>query len=398
MSESKNILIIAPLRTHPCNNGAVTKILNTAHILREAGYEIYYGYIQRDGKVTQEMADYWGYRLKVFKYRHPSVWGTFGQRWRARIRKWLPEGNYAFKRNASIDDWIDLSIEANYKDYLEEIQPCVVLCNYVWLSKVLQWTPPTVLRVIDTHDRFTNRYLVGKKANLPNDWFSTWPSEERKGLARSDRLLAISEDDHTFFKHTLQLHSFYHPPIISIHPKSNTAKPNILFIGNHNAPNTRGLMWFIETCWEKVTQKIPESQLLVVGGVCQKIGDYPNVIKMGYADDLESIYQSCKISINPVPSGSGIPIKCIESLSYHRPVVATSKGARGLDFFGTSCIHTNDTPEAFAKSVIAYLSDVLKWTSAVDQCAGLLRDWNEMSRKNLLACLKNEQLSHQNTR
>ena len=48
-------------------------------------------------------------------------------------------------------------------------------------------------------------------------------------------------------------------------------------------------------------------------------------------EKLEDIYQQARVVINPMLSGTGLPIKTIEALAYSKAVLMTQSGARGLN-------------------------------------------------------------------
>ena len=388
---SRKIVIFAPFLTHPTISGPGTRLLNSASCLKQNGYDLHYAYLDLQGNPSEAMVEFWSGQITPFAYNHPSIHGSKAQRNRFRFRKWLPDGNYALKQNARLDDWFDLSIENQWKAYLSKIQPDTLICHYVWLSKVLEWTPPGFRTIIATHDRFSNRFEVAKKAKRLNDWYSTSPKEELRGLQRADCVIGISEGDHLFFQQTLGLHSVYHPPFTPIQKFNTTKESNLLFIGNKNASNVRAVEWFLENCWERLKKAVPNTQLLLVGNVCEAIKSHEGITKLGRVDDLSDAYSRCKISINPVPSGSGIAIKCLESLSYGLPVVATPEGARGLDDLGDDVVFKTSNPLEFTNRIIDLMTGPDKLEKSSATCSKKLQEWNALSQRNLLKAITPEE-------
>jgi len=266
------------------------------------------------------------------------------------------------------------------------LSPDAVIVNYVWLSKIFDWTPAGIIKILDTHDRFTNRFQVAASAGKLNDWFSTSESEELKGLRRADIVLSINEEDQAFFCNH-GLHSIYHPPTTKISALNKPEKPYILFIGNKNAANTQAVEWFIENCWCSVLGSIPAAKLLLIGDVCDCIPAAKNVVKIGRANDLSVHYRKCRCSINPVSSGSGIAIKCLESIGYHRPVIASPMGARGLRFFENHCVFVCQTPTDYADTLVRILQDDTAFVNAINCCEPLMKEWNHISEQNLTNAL-----------
>ncbi len=385
---NKKLLIFAPFITHPSRSGPITRLLNTVQILRKNGYDIHYAYLETMGPTTDAMAEYWGNRLHILPYRHPSIHGTSSQRWGARLRKYLPSGNYALKQNSCVDAWFDMETIPAWKALVDSIRPDAVIVHYVYLSKALEGLPNNIHKVLDTHDRFTNRYEVAAQAGKVNDWFSTSGKEERKGLKRADTLLAISEEDCRFYQKYFDERVHYHPPFTPIQSVPETDQNTILFIGNQNAANLRAIEWFMDNCWEHIKYEIPDAELNVVGSIAETMSDQEGVNLLGRVDDLAAAYASSRVAINPVPSGSGIAIKCLEAFSYGLPVVATPEGARGLDPFEDKCLFIESDAKLFSAKLTELLQSQTVWEQAHQSCAFLLTDWNNQSEQNLLNALK----------
>jgi polysaccharide biosynthesis protein PslH len=380
----KTIVIFAPFVTHPSKSGPVTRLINSVDVLRSTGHKVFYAYFGLEGETTITMREYWGNQLKIFPYHHPSTSGNFAQRWRARFRKWLPEGNYSLKQNMTIDDWFDFSIREEWESFVDKINPDVVICHYVWLSKILEWLPESVTRIIDTHDRFSNRFKVAEAAGQLNDWYSTYFGEEKKGFRRADKVFSICLEDQEFFKNELKLDSVYYPPSIPLSKVEPPSGNQILFIGNRNAPNTQAMEWFIQNCWTQLRLSTPNISLMLIGNVCNTIPDTAGIEKMGIVDDLGPYYESCKLAINPVPSGSGLAIKCLEAFSYGRPVVATPAGARGLQLFEGNGLFICENPVEFSKTISELLESYENWSNLSRRCNERLDEWNHTSSNNLL--------------
>ena len=53
----------------------------------------------------------------------------------------------------------------------------VVFCSYVFQSKLLEFVPAHVLKVIDTHDKMGDRYEMLRANGLPLEFFSCSPEK-----------------------------------------------------------------------------------------------------------------------------------------------------------------------------------------------------------------------------
>jgi hypothetical protein len=74
-------------------------------------------------------------------------------------------------------------------------------------------------------------------------------------------------------------------------------------------------------------------------------------------DDLSDFYGRVKVCLVPLLNGTGVSLKTMEPLSYGLPVVATTKGARGLGDRNPPNLHVADTAEGFAETTLSLLED-----------------------------------------
>ena len=58
------------------------------------------------------------------------------------------------------------------------------------------------------------------------------------------------------------------------------------------------------------------------GNICSKIDNHKNIIKYGFVDNFDTIYDDAFITICPTKYGSGTKIKINESISNNIPVLA----------------------------------------------------------------------------
>jgi glycosyltransferase involved in cell wall biosynthesis len=125
-------------------------------------------------------------------------------------------------------------------------------------------------------------------------------------------------------------------------------KPNtLIFTGSFRyLANYQAMTWFITKVFPQVLKVIPTTQLIITG-------DHANL---------------------PLPSR----LKILEAMAIGIPVVATSKGAEGLDAISGKHLFVQDTPDEFAASIIALLTDpILRNSMAISgqRLIGEKYDW-----------------------
>lgn len=112
-------------------------------------------------------------------------------------------------------------------------------------------------------------------------------------------------------------------------PIAETVK-NIGFIGSYWEANIDAMYWFMYEVWPEYENT--SLHMHIFGEVAKGLHKFPytNVTVHSYVEDLQQIYRTCDIFVNPVRYGSGLKIKAVEALAKGLPLVASNEGTRGL--------------------------------------------------------------------
>jgi glycosyltransferase involved in cell wall biosynthesis len=84
------------------------------------------------------------------------------------------------------------------------------------------------------------------------------------------------------------------------------------------------------------------------------------------------------VSLAPIRQGGGTRLKILEAMALRTPVVATSKGAEGLDARHDEHLLIADTPQSFSESVIRLFKEPGLAQRLADKAFQLVRekyDW-----------------------
>lgn len=195
--------------------------------------------------------------------------------------------------------------------------------------------------------------------------------EEQNLYKKIDGLIACSDDDRVEF---LRINDHKFPAEVVPNGVEilnrlydagvNGAPAYVLFCGTlGSVPNTEGLVWFYNNCWQKVNGHFPALKLLVVGS-----GQAPSTLKAMQQDisveftgpvaDTKLWYNKASIAIVPLLSGSGTRLKILEAMSMGVPVVSTSKGAEGIEYRRGESIIIADESADFSNAVISLLDSL----------------------------------------
>jgi glycosyltransferase involved in cell wall biosynthesis len=125
--------------------------------------------------------------------------------------------------------------------------------------------------------------------------------------------------------------------------------------------NYDAMAYFLGEIYPRVKAHRPQTVLRITGktdGVdlsALPAGD--GVIFTGYLDDIRPTVAQSWACVVPLKVGGGTRLKILEAMALRTPVVATSKGAEGLDVTPGEDILIADEPRAFADAVLRLLTD-----------------------------------------
>lgn len=155
-------------------------------------------------------------------------------------------------------------------------------------------------------------------------------------------------------------------------------RTNLLFVGalrDDNSPNVDSLLWFADEILPRINATLePAVRLIVVGdnnAPQLRSIDREYVVFTGRLDDIDRLYDQCRVFIAPTRFAAGIPRKVHDAAAHGLPVVCTSLLATQLGWRDEQELLVADDPEQFAA-----------------QCCRLYRDealWQRLRRNALLA-------------
>lgn len=253
-----------------------------------------------------------------------------------------------------------------------------ILIGYVFFSDLVKNTDKGTRKIISINDFITLQITDPYKA--PRSMGHLLETEIHH-INQFDVALCISVDEMFFFSQFARNPQYYFVPFVY--------KPNfqvktdyqydLFFIGFNNSHNIYGLKWFLEKVYVKLDNSI---RILIVGKIVTAFdfSMYKNITAVKYAPDLNEVYSQIKITMSPLFGGSGLKTKVVESLSFGKPVVCTSKSTIGLPVKERNGCVVSDDPDEFAHTINNLLNDQAYYDACREQARLFFTEYFGVSR------------------
>jgi glycosyltransferase involved in cell wall biosynthesis len=118
------------------------------------------------------------------------------------------------------------------------------------------------------------------------------------------------------------------------------------------------MIWFVRDVFPLILKQVPNAQLIITGDHADlPLPSNQNITLAGYVNDIKGLIASSTVALAPLWSGGGTRLKILEAMAIGTPVVATSKGAEGLDAVSGEHLFVTDEPVEFAERIVSLLSN-----------------------------------------
>lgn len=394
------ILVISPTPTHPPNAGNRARILAMTDFLRAEGHEVHFVHVARDPADPGAMRAHWGDRYESVKYqwprRSPDQRIVFGRATDAKLLKgphdrfanllyWIGRARRSIMRlerlskwNWSLDEWYAPAADAVIRRLHEQHAFEVVFVEYVYMSRALGLFGDDVLKVIDCHDVFSNRYEQFLANNERPAFFSVAPSDEGRALDRADLAIAIQPEEQRYLQAITKTRvvTVGHLVVLRL-PRLAPRSRSVLFVGSPNSVNVHAVQWFVADVLPILRKSLPDAKLLVAGKVCQKLTDDLDCTRLGELPDLAAAYDQADVVVNPRRFGTGLSIKSIEALGYGIPLVALPAGHSGMDDGANQAFVAVESAPDMAAAIVRLFTDVQTYRSFAEAGREYAARYNE---------------------
>ncbi|MBW6396496.1 glycosyltransferase [Roseomonas sp. HJA6] len=228
----------------------------------------------------------------------------------------------------SIDEWWDPAI-GQMLDWLFKVgRYDALLVNYTWLSKALEHAPPGVLRILDTHDRFSGRRELLAAHGLSAEYFHTTEDQERIALDRADLVWAIKEQEAGFFRTitTRPVRTLLHmePPAPDAPPRRRDDVLRLGIVGGRNNINATNIRRFLTVADAYLRRTLLPVEIVVAGSVCDLLEGLrlPYLRQLGTVESMDALYDQVDAVLAPLAFSTGLKIKVGEALSRGKPLIS----------------------------------------------------------------------------
>lgn len=231
-------------------------------------------------------------------------------------------------------------------------------------------------RVLEEHNSMTRwayeHYQHGRDGpQRLRRWISWQKSRvyEARLFPRFDLVTMVSEQDRAA---TLQMLPGYHGPVeVAPNGVDCTAnqftregrKPDTLIYNGAltYSANYDAVRWFIDEIYPRIRTARPNASLTITGATqgvdLSRLKVDPSITLTGYVPDVRVPVSDAMLCVAPIRDGGGTRLKILEAMALGAPVVATSKGAEGLNVVDGEHLLLADSPEKFAASVVTLLAN-----------------------------------------
>jgi len=401
----KKILVVSPFASHPNDVGNRSRLYHFLKQLKKQGNDIcflyaYHSIINPKDKPTKQdikaMKKEWkkvyiippNFKTKfseiifeidkkigqaglIFKQIFPNLHAQ-QQKLRKNFKKPFKQKTVDHLYNKKIDNFL--------KKLKRKYDFDIILAQYIFFSKALNLFKDK-LKLIDTHDQFSNRRDIFLKKGIDYRGLSCTQEEEAKAINRADIIIAIQNEEAKFLKKLADKNKkiviISHIQNIKSPIKRTSKRKNLFFVGQEGFPNKEAVLFIINKILPKLKQKYPETKLVLAGNISKTITKQKNIIRLGKVKNIEKAYSLADIVVTPMFTQTGQSIKNVEALAHSLPLVTTKKGARGIEKGKNKAFLIANTEKEFIKGIDKILSNKNYYEKLSKNAHTFMKEYNK---------------------
>ena len=338
-------LVLSPTPTWPLDHGNRKRVHQICSSIMDQGHEVHFLYYPSE----QDWAD----RLpRDALAEMERQWTSVQVLPVTRPLHSAPAGSHH-----ELDEWWDEAIAHMLRWLFRVEQFDGLIVNYVWLSKAFEFCPPTVAKILDTHDRFGGRKELLESQGLAPEFFYLTADEEFRGLNRADLVLAIKDQEAAIFAGSCAAETDvvalpYAEPS-RLPPVWREPDGDVVFglLGARNNLNRKSVADLLAVLNR---QGQPQGLRILIGGA---LGDdflgvaTDGIDVMGRVEDIGTFYAACDCVVVPLESSTGQKIRVGEALAFGTPIIAHAHAFEGYP--SRDAFHALPSVEGIAAAMVA---------------------------------------------
>ena len=189
-------------------------------------------------------------------------------------------------------------------------------------------------------------------------------------VSGADAIICVTEAEAKEFRtrQKVPVHVLSHPACPSLNAPGFAGREGFLFVGRllePDAPNWRGLAWFIREVWPLIRARLPRANLKVAGHLHPGFNSLaaPGVHFIGPVTELLHVYNMARVFVAPIIFAAGIPIKIVEAAASGLPVVGTRLMSRQLNWTPGVELIAEDEPSVIASAAVSLHDNEAGWSA-----------------------------------
>jgi glycosyltransferase involved in cell wall biosynthesis len=152
--------------------------------------------------------------------------------------------------------------------------------------------------------------------------------------------------------------------------------------------NFDAMQYFLTEIYPSIRREVGNVSLTITGNTTgvrlTELELDDSVHLSGYVDDIRPVIARAAVCVVPLRQGGGTRLKILEAMALGTPVIATSKGAEGLDITPGHDILIADEPAEFANQVVRLLRNPALREQVASNARRLVEqcyDWQKIGRR-----------------
>lgn len=404
------VAIVSSIPAFPATSGNRRRIQRLVEAISGLGHEIVFVYLPIRPQLIDRAAHNNAFGSgNFFEIRNDGRFGTLRQYLRSRVPSVAKNLFHLVGGCGFYYTGLDSSYNPRWTAQIANATAGVdtAIVEYVFNSRAFEAFPAHVLRLLDTHDSFSDRHKLYRGHGLRNGyWISLTPEAECLGFRRADIVMAIQDDEAELFRSRLAKEgtgidggnrSFGNPSVAVVSHLVDLTQPiedystseTAIFVASDTPANRQAVDVLVRHILPRVLERSGRFNLVVAGSICNVVPNDRHVTKLGTVENLASAYAAAPLSLNPILSGTGIAIKLLDAMAAGVPSISTETGARGLPAGfrnGVVCVRNGDY-EAFADTVARMACDSEARARLGAAAFADAKRWNDIQLGELRRCL-----------